>query len=76
MWKYIAMAKVPPNQHKAWTGKDVTQLKSEISHDTPTRLIALHTGRSEDAVRSKVQDLGLSLKPVNQSPYDRKPKKW
>jgi hypothetical protein len=36
-------------------------------------VIGLKLGRSEDAVRSRAGRLGVSLKPVNQSPYNRKP---
>lgn len=63
------MAKRPENQGRRWTPADVRQLRVEAKHDTPTRLIALHLQRSEDAVRSKASDIDLSLKPVNQSPY-------
>ncbi len=39
-----------------------------ISQNTPTRIIGLKLDRSEDAIYSKVSDLGLSLKLTNQSP--------
>jgi hypothetical protein len=35
-------------------------------------VIGLKLGRSEDAVRSKAHELGVSLKPTNQSPYNRR----
>jgi hypothetical protein len=63
------MAKTPANQGKHWTPTEIKQLKVEARHDTPTRLIALHLKRSEDAVRAKASEIDLSLKPVNQSPY-------
>lgn len=34
--------------------------------------MSLKLGRSEDAVRSKASDLGLSLTPTNKSPYNRR----
>lgn len=35
----------------------------------PTRVIGVHLGRSEDAVRNKASEESISLKPTNQSPY-------
>jgi hypothetical protein len=32
-------------------------------------VIALKLERTEDAIESKAQDEGISLKPTNQSPY-------
>ena len=63
------MAKQPPNSGKAWTNQDDQQLRREAVGNTPTRIIALHLGRSEDSVRSRASDLDVSLKPTNQSPY-------
>jgi hypothetical protein len=63
------MAKTPPNSGKAWSAADVKQLKQEIKENTPTRVMGLHLGRSPEAVQSKANDLGLSTKPTNQSPY-------
>jgi hypothetical protein len=59
------------NQGKMWTEKDVQTLINLIKGNTPTGLIALKLGRSEDAIRSKVSSLGFSLAPTNKSPYDR-----
>jgi hypothetical protein len=39
---------------------------------TPTRVAGLKLGRSENAVRAKASEVGVSLKPTNQSPYNRK----
>lgn len=63
------MAKTPPNNGKAWTQADNKQLKQEASHNTPTRVIGLHMGRTPSAVQSHASDIGVSLKPTNQSPY-------
>lgn len=62
------------NSGKAWTPQDVQKLDDLAKGNTPTRVIGLKLGRSEDAVRSKASDEGISLKPTNQSPYDRKEK--
>lgn len=66
------MAKKPPNSGKPWTGSDEHRLRDLARGNTPTGLIAHDLGRSEDAVRSHASDLGVSLKPTNQSPYDRR----
>lgn len=59
------------NQGKMWTDNDVQTLIALIKGNTPTGIIAFKLGRSEDAIRSKVNSLGLSLAPTNKSPYDR-----
>jgi hypothetical protein len=68
------MAKIPKNQGKAWTDKDISNLKKLVKGNTPTGLIAYELGRSEDALRSKASDIDISLKPTNQSPYNRQKK--
>jgi hypothetical protein len=59
------------NAGKQWTAPEVKELKQLAKENTPTRVIGLKLGRSEDSVRSKAGDEGISLKPTNQSPYDR-----
>lgn len=66
------MAKTPPNHGKPWTSAQNAQLRREVSHNTPTRVIGLHMGRTPDAIYSHASDIGLSLKPTNQSPYGTK----
>lgn len=66
------MAKTPKNSGKKWTDEDVQRLKSLAKGNTPTGLIAYNLGRSKEAVRAKASDLDISLKPTNQSPYNRK----
>lgn len=62
------------NSRKQWTKTDEKDLRGLARGNTPTRLIAHKLGRSEAAVRSKASDLGVSLKPVNQKPYNRRKK--
>lgn len=59
------------NTGKPWSPTAENQLGWLAQHNTPTRVIGLKLGRSEDAIRSKASDLGISLKPVNQSPFNR-----
>lgn len=68
------MAKRPTKSGKPWTPREVAQLRKEADGNTPTRVIGLHLDRSEDAVRSKASDEGISLKPTNQRPYGTKKK--
>jgi len=68
------MPKTPPNSGKPWTPAEVRQLKQEIKENTPTRVMGLKHGRSPEAVQGKANDLGLSTKPTNQSPYGTKKK--
>lgn len=63
------------NAGKAWTPAEVTQLRQEAKENTPTRVIGVHLGRPEGGVRGKAQELSISLKPTNQSPYGTKGKK-
>jgi len=66
------MAKKPANQGKQWTKSDVSSLKKLSKGNTPTGLIAHKLGRSESSVYCKASQENISLKPTNQSPYDRK----
>jgi len=65
-------AKKPANHGKPWTKQDVATLKKLAKENTPTRVIGIKTGRTEDAVQSKASEEGISLKPTNQSPYGTK----
>lgn len=66
------MAKTPKNHGKSWSDNDVKQLGKLADGNTPTRVIGLKMGRTEDAVYSKASDANISLKPTNQSPYNRR----
>lgn len=60
------------NNGAQWTQADIDKLKNLQKGNTPTRIIALKLERTEAAVYSKASALGISLKPTNQSPYNRK----
>jgi hypothetical protein len=66
------MAKQPKNHGKPWTPKDVKQLKQLAKENTPTRVMGLKLKRTPDAVQAKASEIGQSLKPTNQSPYNRR----
>ena len=66
------MPKYTRNSGKSWTSNEVKEMRQLARDNTPTRVIGLKLGRSEDAVRTRASEEGISLKPTNQSPYDRK----
>ena len=68
------MSKSTRNSGKQWSGVEVKSMAGLAAKNTPTRVIGLKLGRSEDAVRSKASEQGISLTPTNQSPYNRKGK--
>jgi hypothetical protein len=68
------MSKSTRNSGKNWTPGDESQLRTLARGNTPTRVIGLKLGRSEEAVRAKASELNVSLKPTNQKPYNRRPR--
>jgi hypothetical protein len=66
------MTKSTRNTGKTWTRGDVSQLRQLAKQNTPTRVIGLKLGRTVDAVRTKASENNISLKPTNQSPYNRR----
>lgn len=68
------MSKSTRNTGKPWSPADERQLGKLAAGNTPTRVIGLKLGRTEDAIRSKASERGVSLKPTNQSPYNRRAK--
>lgn len=65
------MAKKPINQNKSWTKDQESQLNKLAKGNTPTPLIAYKLGRTVGSVQAEAQRLGISLKPINKSPYNR-----
>ena len=66
------MAKTPANHGKDWTRQDVRDLRHLANENTPTRVIGLKMGRTPGAVQQKASEEDISLKPTNQSPYNRR----
>lgn len=62
----------PSHHQDAWTTSDIDRLRELAEENTPTRVIGLKMGRTEDAIRSKAAAEHISLKPTNQSPYNRR----
>jgi len=66
------MSKSDRNSGKRWTPSEVKLLRQLAGQNTPTRVIGLELCRTPAAVQSKASDECISLKPTNQSPYNRR----
>ena len=55
-----------------WTPADLRTLKQLAKDNTPTGVISLKLQRPPAAIRSKAQREGISLRPINRSPYNRR----
>lgn len=68
------MSKSTRNSGTQWTPGQVATMKQLVRQNTPTRVIGLKLGRTPGAVYQKASEKGVSLKPTNQSPYNRRKK--
>lgn len=68
------MSKTPKNHRTAWTPVADRELRDLAKGNTPTRVMGLKMGRTEDSIRSRATEKGVSLKPTNQSPYGTRKK--
>jgi hypothetical protein len=59
-------------QPRAWKREELKALRQLVRENTPTRVIGLKLGRTETSIYGKAQREGISLKPTNQSPYNRR----
>jgi hypothetical protein len=66
------MPKYNRNSGKPWTPAEISKLEELAEQNTPTRVIGLKLGRTPAAVSNKASQENISLKPTNQSPYNRK----
>lgn len=64
--KYKRRARQP------WSDQEVKQLRSLAKANTPTGVISLKLERPPASISSKAQREGISLRPVNRSPYNRR----
>jgi len=65
------MSKSTRNTGKPWTPAEVKQVRELAKQNTPTPVIGLKLGRTPAAVQNKASEKNISLKPTNQSPYNR-----
>jgi len=68
------MAKSTRNSGKPWSAQDVSKLKDLAKGNTPTGVMSIKHGRTENAIYAKASDLNLSLRPINRPPYNRQRK--
>ncbi len=66
------MPKYNRNTGKPWMPTEISKLRELAAQNTPTRVIGLKLGRTPGAVSNKASEENISLKPTNQSPYNRK----
>jgi len=55
-----------------WSTADVKLLKLLANGSTPTGVMSIKLQRPAAAIRSKAQREGISLRPINRSPYNRR----
>ena len=67
----VRLAKKGSNTGKRWTPMQLRQLRQLARQNTPTRVIGLKLGRTENAVRTKAREKGVSLKLKSPSSYYR-----
>jgi len=73
-WSTTESQNVSSNTGKRWTSTQLRQLRQLARQNTPTRVIGLKLGRTENAVRTKASEKGVSLKLKNQPSYYRRKK--
>ena len=66
--KYRRRARQP------WSDKEVRELRSLARANTPTGVVSVKMQRPKAAIASKAQREGISLRPTNRSPYNRRKK--
>jgi hypothetical protein len=66
------MAKYNRNSGKPIIGEDIKTVKQLAGKNTPTRVIGLKIGRTENAIRKIASENKISLSPTNRSPYNRR----
>jgi hypothetical protein len=69
-----ANPKYKRRSREPWSPADLRTLKSLARGNAPTGVISLKLHRPPAAIRSKAQREGISLRPINRSPYNRRRK--
>jgi hypothetical protein len=69
-----ANPKYKRRSREPWSTADIRTLKQLAKGNTPTGVISLKLQRPPAAIRSKAQREGISLRPINRSPYNRRKK--
>ena len=69
-----ANPKYKRRSREPWSADEVKQLRQLAKANTPTGVMSVKLQRPPAAISSKAQREGISLKPVNRSPYNRRKK--
>jgi hypothetical protein len=72
MFEEQKMSKYNRHSGEPWKSSEVSQLKKLAQENTPTRVIGLKLGRTENSIYAEANKEGISLGPTNQSPYNRR----
>jgi len=67
-----ANPKYKRRSRQPWSDKELKQLHSLAKANTPTGVISLKMERPPASIASKAQREGISLRPINRSPYNRR----
>lgn len=68
----MKIKRIPKRHYRQWTRKERIELRRLARVNTPTRLIAMKLGRTTQAIYKMANRMGVSLKPSNQGPYNRR----
>jgi hypothetical protein len=52
-----------PDNDEPWTDDELTQLRELVDLNTSAHIIGINLGRSENAVRAKAHQIGITLQP-------------
>jgi hypothetical protein len=67
-----ANPKYKRRSREPWTAQEIRELRTLAKGNTPTGVISLKLQRPPAGIRSKAQREGISLRPINRSPYSRR----
>jgi len=67
-----ANPKYKRRSRQPWSDRQVKQLRSLAKANTPTGVISLKMEHPPASISSKAQREGISLRPTNRSPYNRR----
>jgi glycine/D-amino acid oxidase-like deaminating enzyme len=69
-----AISRYKRRSRQPWSTTDVNKLKQLAKGNTPAGVMSVKLQRPIATIRSKAQREGISLRPVNRSPYSRRAK--
>lgn len=67
-----ANPKYKRHNRQPWSKDDVKELRQLAKSNTPTGVISLKMGRTPTSISNKAHKEGISLRPSNRSPYNRR----